>query len=239
MIKTIYKIENKINHKIYIGQAKNPKVRWNQHINGHNEKNCPIHRALRKYGAENFTFEILGWFENYNEKEREYIILYNSKIPNGYNVQDGGEEPPVMKAENNPNSVITQKIADKVIQDMLDWRIPAKTIIKTRGITSNIFRHIKEGNSWRKKELVYPLRPSEKEIDKYRALYIQWLCCSSDIPLNHIGAKVGWNRSSAKMINQGKNHFDERLKYPIRANKEYNKKILSQETCIDYLHFGE
>lgn len=160
-------------------------------------------------------------------------------MPNGYNVQPGGNEPPVLKAENNYNTKITRELADIVIQDILDWRIPRKTIVKTRGITSDIFRHINEGNSWRKEELSYPLRPSEKELDEYRALYVQWLCCSSDIPLNHIGAKVGWNRSSAKMINQGNNHFDERLKYPIRNNRDYNKKILSQETCIDYLHFGE
>ena len=239
MKKAIYKIENKINHKIYIGQSIHPEYRFLEHSRWNNEKNSPIHRAFRKYGKENFSLEILGWFEDYNEKEKEYIIKYNSKVPNGYNVQPGGNEPPVLKAENNPNSVITQEVADKVIQDILDWRIPTKTIIKTRGITSDIFRHIKEGSSWRKEELIYPLRPSEKELDEYRALYIQWLCCSSDIPLNHIGAKVGWNRSSAKMINQGNNHFDERLKYPIRNNRDYNKKILSQETCIDYLHFGE
>lgn len=203
------------------------------------KKNSPIHKAFRKYGKENFSLEILGWFEDYNEKEKEYIIKYNSKVPNGYNVQPGGNEPPVLKAENNYNTKITRELADMVIQDILDWRIPRKTIVKTRGITSDIFRHINEGNSWRKEELIYPLRPSEKELDEYRALYIQWFCCSSDIPLNNIGAKVGWNRSSAKMINQGNNHFDERLKYPIRNNRDYNKKILSQETCIDYLHFGE
>lgn len=239
MKKAIYKIENKINHKIYIGQSIHPEHRFLEHSRGNNEKNSPIHRAFRKYGKENFSLEILGWFEDYNEKEKEYIIKYNSKVPNGYNVQPGGNEPPVLKAENNYSTKITRELADIVIQDILDWRIPRKTIVKTRSITSDIFRYINEGNSWRKEELIYPLRPSEKELDEYRALYVQWLCCSSDIPLNHIGAKVGWNRSSAKMINQGNNYFDERLKYPIRNNQDYNKKILSQETCIDYLHFGE
>ena len=239
MKKAVYKIENKINHKIYIGQSIHPEQRFLEHARGNNEKNSPIHRAFRKYGRENFSFEILGWFEDYNEKEKEYIIKYNSKVPNGYNIQSGGNEPPVLKGENNYNTKITQELADKVISDILDWKLPKKTIVKTRGITSDIFRHINEGDSWKKEKLTYPLRPSEPTLDKYRVLYIQWLCCSSDIPLNHIGAKVGWNRSSAKMINQGKNHFDKRLKYPIRANKEYNKQILSQETCIDYLHFEE
>lgn len=239
MEKAIYKIENKINHKIYIGQSIHPEQRFIEHARGNCDKNTPIHRAFKKYGKENFSFEVLGWFEDYNEKEKEYIIQYNSKIPNGYNIQPGGNEPPLLRGEEHPKSRITQELADIIIKDICDWKLPQKTIIKTRGITTDIFRHIRDGDSWKKDDLNYPLRPSEKVLDEYRVLYIQWLCCSSDIPLNHIGAKVGWNRSSAKMINQGNNHFDNRLKYPIRANKEYNKKILSQETCIDYLHFGE
>lgn len=239
MEKAIYKIENKINHKIYIGQSIHPNQRFIEHLRGNNEKTCPLHKAIKKYGKENFTFEILGWFEDYNEKEKEYIIKYRSRIPNGYNVQAGGNEPPVLKENKNPHSTIDRKTADLIIEDALNWKIPKKTIIKTRKITADIFRHINEGNSWRRDDLTYPLRPKEPILDGYRVLYIQWLCCSSDIPLNKIGAIVGWNKSSAKMINQGKNHFNEKLKYPIRDNKEYNKEILSQETCIDYLHFGE
>lgn len=239
MKKAIYKIENKINHKIYIGQSIHPEQRFQEHIYANNEKNTPIHRALIKYGKENFSFEILGWFENYNDKEKEYIIKYNSKVPYGYNIQAGGNEPPVLKAENHPRSTISQETANKIINELLDWRIPRKTIVAQNKITENIIRHINEGNSWRKDNLTYPLRPPEKELNEFRALYIQWLCCSSDLPLNQLGALVGWNRSAAKMINQGHNHFNSQLKYPIRQNKEYNKIVLSQETCIDYLHFGE
>ena len=239
MEKAIYKIENKINHKVYIGQSIHPNQRFIEHTRANNEKTAPIHRALKKYGKENFSFEILGWFEDYNAKEKEYIIKYNSKIPNGYNIQSGGNEPPLLKGEANYNASITQELADKIIEDILNWKIPKKTIIKTRKITQDIFRHINEGNSWRKENLSYPLRPKEKVLDQYRVLYIQWLCCSSTIPLNNIGSLVGWNKSSAKMINQGKNHFNEKLKYPIRDNREYNKNILSQEACIDYLHFGK
>lgn len=239
MKKAIYKIENLINHKLYIGQSYRPNIRWREHVRGNNEPNCPLHRAIKKYGEENFSFEILGWYEDYNGKEKEYIVYYNSKVPNGYNVQNGGQEPPILKGDKNCNTKLSQEQADKVISDLLDWKIPRKTVIKRNNITSDMCRHITEGNAWRKENLSYPLRPSETELDKYRVLYIQWLCCTSTIPLNKIGEKVGWSRSSAKMINQGNNHKDERLKYPIRNNAEYNKQILNQESCIDYLHFGE
>lgn len=239
MKKAIYKIENLINHKIYIGQSKNPEYRFKQHCLKKEKYNSLINKAINKYGKENFSLEILGWFEDYNEKEKLYIQKYRSLVPYGYNIATGGESPPILKGENNPNAIINEEIANKVIKQLLDWKIPRKTIVANNKITQNIIRHINEGNIWKKENITYPIRPQEKILDEYRATYIKWMCCNSNLPLNQLGALVGWGRSSAKMINQGKNHYDCRLKYPIRANKEYNKSILSQESCIDYLHFGE
>ena len=56
--------------------------------------------AIEKYGKESFTFEILGYFENYNEVEKEMIQKYNCITPNGYNIQAGGEEPQPTVPEN-------------------------------------------------------------------------------------------------------------------------------------------
>lgn len=60
----IYKITNKINQKIYIGQSVNISKRWTAHRNGafnpnNNQYNTPLYKAIRKYGIENFTFEVL------------------------------------------------------------------------------------------------------------------------------------------------------------------------------------
>lgn len=239
MKKAIYKIENKINHKVYIGQSKNPYERFKQHCERTNNYKSLIHNAIQKYGKENFSFEILGWYTNYNDKEKFYIQYYKSLTPYGYNIQPGGEEPPRYCGEKNPFCKTSKETAEKIINQLLDWKIPMKTIVHNNKTTSDIVRHINEGTSWHKDDLSYPLRPPEKEIDKSRVLFIQRMCAFSDLPLNQIGAKVGWQRSSAKMINQGKNHYNPKLKYPIRNNKEYNQKILNQETCIDYLHFEE
>ena len=52
----IYKITNRINGKVYIGQTRmSLNVRWWHHCN---RKDCPaLHHAIKKYGAENFTVE--------------------------------------------------------------------------------------------------------------------------------------------------------------------------------------
>ena len=239
MKKAIYKIENLINHKIYIGQSKDPIRRFQQHCFKKEKYKSLINEAINKYGKENFSLEILGWFDNYNEKEKEYIKQYRSLAPYGYNISLGGEDPPILKGKNNPNAIITEEIANKIIEQLLDWKIPRKTIIANNKVTQDIVRHINEGNSWKKDNITYPIRPEEKVLNEYRAMYIKWMCCTSNLPLNQLGALVGWGRSSAKMINQGNNHYDDRLKYPIRMYKDYNKSILSQEACIDYLHFGE
>lgn len=60
----IYKITNTLNEKFYIGFTgkKNPKLRFNEHLSTARTKkknNQPIIRAIRKYGEENFSFDIL------------------------------------------------------------------------------------------------------------------------------------------------------------------------------------
>jgi len=86
----IYKIENLVNHKIYIGQSIEIERRWQKHLNANDD--FLIHKALRKYGKENFSFTILEECnkEELNEKENYWITYYNCIIPNGYNMINGG-----------------------------------------------------------------------------------------------------------------------------------------------------
>ena len=95
----IYKIENKINHHLYIGKAKNFNNRWNQHkSNAKLGKQTHLYNAIRKYGIENFDFSIIEYIplDKYDELscEREkylikYYNAYNNK--NNYNETEGGD----------------------------------------------------------------------------------------------------------------------------------------------------
>ncbi len=56
----IYKIENKMNGKCYIGQSISPKVRWSRHkYNCKNNVSTYLYEDMRKDGVENYTFEII------------------------------------------------------------------------------------------------------------------------------------------------------------------------------------
>ena len=96
---TVYKITNIINGKCYIGQTdKTAKRRLVQHKckarNGY-DKNRPIHKAINKYGEDNFIAETLetGISESeIDDRERYWIEEEKSLVPNGYNVNSGGRD---------------------------------------------------------------------------------------------------------------------------------------------------
>src|SRR5437870_4743085 len=94
IIGSLYKISNKINNKNYIGVTKrDPNERWNEHKHYAIKKNCKyiLHRAIRKYGIENFKFEIILQSKDFDyllkEAEINFIQEYKSHVSqNGYNM---------------------------------------------------------------------------------------------------------------------------------------------------------
>lgn len=94
----IYKITNEINNKCYIGQSVNIERRWKRHkqIFKNKNDNCydyPLYRSIRKYGIENFVFEILEDCNKnqLNEREFFYMKYFYSFNPYGYNISRGGK----------------------------------------------------------------------------------------------------------------------------------------------------
>lgn len=216
MKKAIYIITNKVNKKQYIGQSKNPEKRFLQHCNKNEKYTSLIHKAIKKYGKENFIFEILGWYENYNEMEAYYISFYKSCVPNGYNILPSGEEPPHWQGNSHPKSKITEKDAKNIIKDLKNWDLSLEQIVKKYRITRDMLRHIKDGSSWHQDNETYPIRPPEKEINLLKADRVKNLLKNTTLSQKEIGKRVGWNRSAVTMINIGKNYFDKNESYPIR-----------------------
>lgn len=108
----IYKLQNKTNNKVYIGQTKfSLEYRLTNKLCGHFvrafEQNCrsALHAALRKYGKDNFIYEVIEersndsftsdeqmheWLDN---REVYWIAQYNSTNRLfGYNSTTGGQK---------------------------------------------------------------------------------------------------------------------------------------------------
>ena len=95
----IYCFTNLINNKKYIGQSVDPNQRYRAHKSSANnseshEYDSLFHRAIRKYGFDNFKYEILQETNDQdllNRLEVFYIAYYNSQSPGGYNILEGGK----------------------------------------------------------------------------------------------------------------------------------------------------
>jgi group I intron endonuclease len=94
----IYKIENIVNGKIYIGQTTTtPKIREHSHVyelRNNNHKNSHLQNSFNFHGESNFKFSVISWFnskEELNQAEIHYINIYDSlNKDKGYNIREGG-----------------------------------------------------------------------------------------------------------------------------------------------------
>lgn len=101
----IYVITNTVNNKQYVGQTNAPHRRWIEHkyLGKHvpNQYTSYLYQAMRKYGTNSFSFQILERVQlsQMEEKEKEWITTLNTMAPNGYNLTSGGK---LLCGDNNP-----------------------------------------------------------------------------------------------------------------------------------------
>lgn len=98
----IYKIENKITKKCYIGKTENHDVniRWKQHrtlLDNNKHFNSHLQKSWNKYQPDSFTFEVIEEVKPEHQPkigllELFYIVSFASHSPTkGYNKTFGGE----------------------------------------------------------------------------------------------------------------------------------------------------
>lgn len=90
----IYKITNISTQEIYIGKSTSVATRWTNHVKAAcglgGVADSQFQRALKQYGIENWTFELLEKCpkEKLTEREKYYIVFYDT-INYGYNQRIG------------------------------------------------------------------------------------------------------------------------------------------------------
>lgn len=98
----IYKITNTIDGKIYVGQTKREVFkRFSDHASHAikstrpNDLNCALYIAMRSFGPENFTVQLLEEFEDNRYQADKKEVYWISKLDScnpeiGYNTDEGG-----------------------------------------------------------------------------------------------------------------------------------------------------
>lgn len=154
----IYKIENLKNHQKYIGQSIRIEKRWKDEIATAFNKNSiaysyPLSQAIRKYGVNNFSFEVIEECSQdlLNERERYWIKFYNSFF-NGYNQTLGGDS-----VISKPKESVLGIIKDLETTDMYHQEIADKW-----NVSREMVQGINTGRYWFQEDKIYPLQKQHK-----------------------------------------------------------------------------
>jgi len=130
----IYLWKNKVNGKEYIGQTKRDNInsRKSEYLYKirKNEPVQIIHKAMLKYGIDNFSFEVLHEVstEELNMKEIEEIQNRNTLTPNGYNREKGGKNSSIHEE--------TRKLMSLSQSGEKHWNFGKKASEETRKLQS-------------------------------------------------------------------------------------------------------
>ena len=132
----IYKITNLVNNKVYIGQsARGTQQRFKRHIQDAVSERLDTHlaRAIRMYGPENFTVEVIDTADTQdelNQKEQYWIREFDS-VRHGYNETDA-----IYKCGGNTYMSKTDlemfSISDRIRESKLGSKNPHSRKIKCR-----------------------------------------------------------------------------------------------------------
>ena len=247
-MKGIYKFTNKINGKSYIGQSQDLETRYKTHLRNFNKESAPMYnglfyRAIRKYGIENFNYEILIQSDTFTKDElNEYEIYYINKFStygeNGYNMNKGGNFTSTDKK-------LTEEQVLKIKDALLHSEITLRKLGEIYDVSESLINMINSGKVWSSVGSVdFPLRKdkythqrgennarakfSDKDVMKIRLRFV-------DESLTQIyeDYKNFCSFSELKKIVYGQQF----LHLPVYKKRQ--KQWILNGTCIDYPRLEE
>ena len=166
MVYEVYKIQNQINKKIYIGIST---IGWKNRVRKHksearNGGDFKLHRAIRKYEEINFSFDLLETCSSIEElKERETYWISTLKTMDdsfGYNMTEGGDGTFGRLHSDETKSKISEKALEN--DSILHVKLEAICLYTNEVI---VFKTIREASGFftvSENKLAYNLRLKEK-----------------------------------------------------------------------------
>ena len=151
----IYKITNKINGMIYIGESVQIERRFTEHKMPSNNS-TPIDKDIKIFGKDNFSYEIIEEcpMEKLIEREHYWIEYYNCYEPYGYN-----------KAKNSQLITtvyqIPKEIVDDIRENLINSNLSITEISKKYNVSISTVSKINNGIIYVQQDLIYPLRQTQ------------------------------------------------------------------------------
>lgn len=208
----------------------NPMLRWKDHYSSYlYGSNYPLYKDMRKYGIENFTFQIIETnipLDELDIKEQHYIKTYDA-IKKGYNILLGGQETRFSKLN-------IEEVSE--IIELLKKGKSMKEIACVYDVTTSTISDINCGETWRFIDIQYPIIQSanvktnfsKKEISDIYDLLIKGISCTE------IGKFYNVSNVTISNINNGKIYRQEKFSYPVyKANNSKNN--LSNQKAIEVI----
>lgn len=225
----IYKITNTIDGKVYIGQSVNIYQRWKNHKSAARDPHSPTHHlplycALREYGEENFTFEIIEQCneDELNDEERKYIQEYQSDdSKHGYNDSQ--------KDYRFPDRAKISRIMDLLRNSGLFM----DEISMMCDQSFNTVRLINKGKSYHKQDMQYPLR---SELDRKTIHRMRYKQCRPSIEYreNH---SAGESYEEYKRICRQRNAAGEKI--PIVFDEDIDVDFIGEILATSLFEVAE
>lgn len=210
----IYKIENLVNHRIYIGLTNNIARRRSRHFTDlkcNRHDNSFLQKEFNIYGIDNFSFNIEYEGDispvEIGEKEKYYISKYDS-YRNGYNQNEGGNFGP-----SNGGSHLTQSDIFNILSALEFCSRPGGVLSEMFDVSLTTISRIKYGENHNQYKIEYESLPLEERKQIYKIF-----CESSNFYYKKIN----------KTIIKNNRKLTEQQVFMILANYEY--KIVSWET---------
>lgn len=213
----IYKIENLINHKKYIGLTNNIARRRARHFTDL-RRNVHDNHFLQKeyniYGEENFSFNIE--FEGdvtekeIGDKEKEYIKKYDS-YKNGYNQNEGGNF-----GASNGGSTLTQSDVFNILAALEFTSKPGQILADIYEVSRTTISRINRGVNHNQYKEEYDKLPLEERQSIYKIF-----CDSNDFI----------NKKVHSTIIQSKRQLTQEQVFLILYN--FENKIISKKAMAE------
>ena len=210
----IYKIENKVNHKKYIGLTNNIARRRARHFTDlrcHRHDNSFLQKEFDIYGQDNFDFtvEFEGdvTAEEIGLKEREYISFYDS-YRNGYNQNEGGNFGP-----SNGGSHLTQSDIFNILAAVEFTSRPGAVLSKMFDVSVQTISRIKHGENHSQYKAEY----EKLSLEERKALYDIFVASNDFL-----------NKKANSTVYQSKRKLTEKQIHLVLLNEERGRIIPMQ-----------